>query len=84
MAFQGIHFDEALMTLGWFDAKQEGRSLSQEECQCGSEEREGQDEAKAKGASKEEGYEKDFNRFKMREEVSMMRSESIFVEIDAR
>ena len=44
----------------------------------------GQDEAEAKEAFKEEGYEKDVNRFKMCEEVSMMRSESIFVECDAR
>ena len=45
---------------------------------------EAEDKAKAKGASKEEGYDKEVNSFNMWHEVSIMRSKSIFVECDAR
>ena len=64
--------------------KEERKAEAKEECQCGSEEKEGEDEAEAKEVFKEEEYEKDVNKFKMCEEVSMMRSESIFVKCDAR
>ena len=49
MEFQGIHF-EVLMTLNClFEAKQQQRkALAKEYCQCGSEEREGKDEAEDK------------------------------------
>ena len=45
--------------------------------------RKGEDEADAKEVFKEEDLQKEVNRFTMCEEVSMMRSESIFVECDA-
>ena len=82
MTFQGIHFDEVLMTLSQCEGKEEERKAeAKEECQCEVEEREG---AEAKEAFKEEGYEKEVNRFKTRKEVSMMYSESILVGCDVR
>ena len=82
MTFQGIHFDEVLMTLTQCEGKEERKAEAKEECQCEAEEREGG--AEAKEAFKEEGYEKEVNRFKTRKEVSMMYSESILVGCDVR
>ena len=47
MTFQGIHFDEVLMTLSLCEAKEEERKAeAKEECQCEAEEREGEAEAR--------------------------------------
>ena len=47
MTFQGIHFDEVLMTLSQCEGKEEERKAeAKEECQCEAEEREGEAEAK--------------------------------------
>ena len=83
MTFQGIHFDEVLMTLSQCEGKEEERKAeAKEECQCEVEEGEGG--AEAKEAFKEEGYEKEVNRFKMRKEVSMLYFEYILVGCDVR
>ena len=83
MTFQGIHFDEVLMTFSQCEGKEEERKAeAKEECQCEAEEEEGGAEAEAKKAFKEEGYEKEVNRFKMRKEVSMMYFEYILVVCD--
>ena len=46
MTFQGIHFDEVLMTLSQCEAKEEEeeerKAEAKEECQCEAEEREGE------------------------------------------
>ena len=82
MTFQGIHFDEVLMTLSQCEGKEEEKSRAKEECLCEAEEREWR--AEAKEAFKEESYEKEFNRLKTRKEVRMMYSESILVGRDVR
>ena len=48
MTFQGIHFDEVLMTLSQCEAKEEEerKAEAKEECQCEAEEREGEAEAR--------------------------------------
>ena len=49
MTFQGIHFDEVLMTLTQCEAKEEEeerKTEAKEECQCEAEEREGEAEAR--------------------------------------
>ena len=49
MTFQGIHFDEFLMTLSQCEAKEEEeerKAEAKEECQCEAEEREGEAEAR--------------------------------------
>ena len=46
MTFQGIHFDEVLMTLSQFAAKEERKAEAKEEFQCEAEEREGEAEAR--------------------------------------
>ena len=49
MTFQGIHFDEVLMTLSQCEAKEEEiKAEAKEECQCEAEEREGEAEAEAR------------------------------------
>ena len=50
MTFQGIHFDEVLMTLSQCEAKEEEeeerKAEAKEKCQCEAEEREGEAEAR--------------------------------------
>ena len=51
MTFQGIHFDEVLMTLSQCEAKkekeeEERKAETKEECQCEAEEKEGEAEAR--------------------------------------
>ena len=48
MTFQGIHFDEVLMTLSQCEAKEEEerKAEAKEECQCEAEEREAEAEAR--------------------------------------
>ena len=47
MTFQGIHFDEVLMTLSQCEGNEEERKAeAKEECQCEAEEREGEAEAR--------------------------------------
>ena len=54
MTFQGIHFDEVLMTLSQCEAKEEEerKAEAKEECQCEAEEREGEAEARLLEGSK--------------------------------
>ena len=62
MAFQGIHFDEVIITLKCFEAKQERKAEAKAKCQCQADEMEG--EIESKEALEKERYKKKVNMFK--------------------